>query len=89
MADTESCSSRAVDFAPIQSRKLRQKIDVYNEFLCRFRDLNIEEASFPAFEDELWTHFSRLPTRYPILNPCFHIFSFPFPFAYYSMNLLG
>ncbi|XVE56227.1 hypothetical protein DITRI_Ditri03aG0221000 [Diplodiscus trichospermus] len=66
MADTESCSSRAVDFAPSQSRKQRQKIEVYNEVLCRLRDFNIEEASFPAFEDELWAHFSRLPTRYAL-----------------------
>ncbi|XP_022769278.1 serine/threonine-protein kinase STY46-like isoform X2 [Durio zibethinus] len=64
MADTESCSSRAVDFEPSQSRKQRQKIEVYNQVLCRLRDLNIEEATFPAFEDELWAHFSRLPTRY-------------------------
>lgn len=63
MADTESCSSRAVDFAPSQRRKLREKIEVYNEVLCRLRDLNIEESTFPAFEDELWAHFSRLPTR--------------------------
>ncbi|XVE69660.1 hypothetical protein DITRI_Ditri10aG0008500 [Diplodiscus trichospermus] len=64
MADTESCSSRAVDFTPSHSRKQRQKIEVYNEVLCRLRDLNIDEATFPAFEDELWAHFSRLPTRY-------------------------
>ncbi|EOY15151.1 hypothetical protein QUC31_000393 [Theobroma cacao] len=64
MGDTESCSSRAVDFAPCQSRKQRQKVEVFNEVLCRLRDLNIEEASFPAFEDELWAHFSRLPARY-------------------------
>ncbi|OMO87315.1 hypothetical protein CCACVL1_09129 [Corchorus capsularis] len=67
MGDTESCSSRAVDFAPVQSvqsRKQRQKVEVYNGILCRLRDLNIEEASFPAFEDELWAHFSRLPSRY-------------------------
>ncbi|XP_022772603.1 serine/threonine-protein kinase STY8-like isoform X2 [Durio zibethinus] len=64
MADTESCSSRAVDLAPSQSRKQRQKIEVYNDVLCQLRDLNIEEATFPTFEDELWAHFSRLPTRY-------------------------
>ncbi|KAK8989079.1 hypothetical protein V6N11_030447 [Hibiscus sabdariffa] len=64
MGDTESCSSRAVDFAPTQRREQRQKIEVYNGVLCRLRDLNIEESTFPAFEDELWAHFSRLPTRY-------------------------
>ncbi|KAG4199989.1 hypothetical protein ERO13_A05G182300v2 [Gossypium hirsutum] len=66
MADTESCSSRAVDFAPSQRRKQREKIEVYSEVLCRLRDLNIEESTFPAFEDELWAHFSRLPTRYAL-----------------------
>ncbi|MBA0866319.1 hypothetical protein Goshw_019972 [Gossypium schwendimanii] len=66
MADTESCSSRAVDFAPSQRRKQRERIEVYNEVLCRLRDLNIEESTFPAFEDELWAHFSRLPTRYAL-----------------------
>ncbi|KAE8659830.1 ACT-like protein tyrosine kinase family protein isoform 2 [Hibiscus syriacus] len=64
MGDTESCSSRAVDFAPSQRRKQRQKVEVYNEVLCRLTDLNIEESTFPSFEDELWVHFSRLPTRY-------------------------
>ncbi|KAL4278063.1 hypothetical protein GQ457_03G037820 [Hibiscus cannabinus] len=64
MGDTESCSSRAVDFAPTQRREHRQKIEVFNGVLCRLRDLNIEESTFPAFEDELWAHFSRLPTRY-------------------------
>ncbi|KAK8642322.1 hypothetical protein V6N13_011670 [Hibiscus sabdariffa] len=65
MGDTESCSSRAVDFAaPGQRRKQMQKIEVYYEVLCRLRDLNIEESNFPAFEDELWAHFSRLPMRY-------------------------
>ncbi|OMO75455.1 hypothetical protein COLO4_26070 [Corchorus olitorius] len=69
MGDSESCSSRAVDFAPgqsVQSRKQRQKVEVHNEILCRLRDLNIEEANFPAFEDELWAHFSRLPSRYDV-----------------------
>ncbi|XVF63602.1 hypothetical protein PTKIN_Ptkin09bG0099700 [Pterospermum kingtungense] len=64
MADTESCSSRAADFAPSQSRKQRQKVEVYSEVLCRLRHLNIEEATYPVFEDELWAHFSRLPARY-------------------------
>ncbi|XP_021902760.1 serine/threonine-protein kinase STY8-like isoform X2 [Carica papaya] len=61
--DTESCSSRAVVFAPSQSRKQRQKVDVCIEILCRLRELNIEEASLPGFEDELWAHFHKLPTR--------------------------
>ncbi|CAK7346099.1 unnamed protein product [Dovyalis caffra] len=61
MGDTESCSSRAVDSVP---RNQRQKLDVFNEVLCRLKESNDEETSLPGFEDELWTHFCRLPTRY-------------------------
>lgn len=65
MADTESCSSRAVDFAPSQSRKLqtRNKVEVYQEVLCRLKETNEQETRKPGFEDELWTHFHRLPKR--------------------------
>ncbi|KAJ7966923.1 putative Protein kinase [Quillaja saponaria] len=66
MGDTESCSSRALDFGPSQSRKHRIKADVYNEVLRRLRELNVAEAVLPGFEDELWTHFLRLPTRYAL-----------------------
>ncbi|XP_057987575.1 serine/threonine-protein kinase STY46 isoform X1 [Hevea brasiliensis] len=66
MGDTESCSSRAVDFLPNQSRNQRQKIEVYNEVLCRLKDSNDEDARLPGFEDELWAHFNRLPTRYAL-----------------------
>ncbi|XP_011003100.1 PREDICTED: dual specificity protein kinase shkB-like isoform X1 [Populus euphratica] len=61
MGDTESCSSRAVDFVP---RNQRQKLDVFNEVLCRLKESNNEEASLLGFEDELWDHFCRLPPRY-------------------------
>lgn len=64
MGDTESCSSRAVDFAPSQSRKRRQKVEVYHQVLCRLKETNEEETRQPGFEDELWTHFCRLPNRY-------------------------
>ena len=63
MGDSESCSSRAVDFAATQSRNQRQKTEVYNDVLSRLRDLNDEEARLPGFEEELWAHFYRLPTR--------------------------
>ncbi|XP_044480260.1 serine/threonine-protein kinase STY46-like isoform X2 [Mangifera indica] len=68
MADTESCSSRAVDFAPSQSRKLqtRNKVEVYQEVLCRLKETNEQETRKPGFEDELWTHFHRLPKRYAL-----------------------
>ncbi|KAJ4702200.1 putative Protein kinase [Melia azedarach] len=66
MGDTESCSSRAVEFVPSQSRKQRLKVEVYNEILCRLKELNEEETKQPYFEDELWAHFYRLPNRYAL-----------------------
>ena len=64
MDDTESCSSRAVDSAPTQIRKRKQKFEVYHEVLRRLKESENEEASQPGFDDELWSHFNRLPTRY-------------------------
>ncbi|KAH7523458.1 hypothetical protein FEM48_Zijuj06G0013200 [Ziziphus jujuba var. spinosa] len=66
MGDTESCGSRAVDFSPTLSRKHKQKVDIYDEVLHRLRDLNVAESWLPGFEDELWAHFCRLPTRYAL-----------------------
>ncbi|XP_062163681.1 serine/threonine-protein kinase STY46-like isoform X4 [Alnus glutinosa] len=66
MEDTDSCSSRAVDFAPTLSRQQRQKLDVYNQVLHRLRELSFAETSLPGFEDELWAHFNRLPARYAL-----------------------
>ncbi|OMO80028.1 hypothetical protein CCACVL1_13213 [Corchorus capsularis] len=65
MEDNESCGSKAND-SPVQSRQQRKKLDVYNEVLRRLRDSDIEEANRPGFDDELWTHFNRLPTRYAL-----------------------
>ncbi|XP_052203136.1 serine/threonine-protein kinase STY46-like [Diospyros lotus] len=64
MEDTESCSSRASESVSAQSRKRRQKVEVYHEIVRRLRDSDHEEASQPGFEDELWAHFNRLPIRY-------------------------
>lgn len=64
MGDTESCSSRASEWSPIQSQKKRQKIEVYYEVLRRLRELNSEEDFSPEFEAELWSHFSMLPLSY-------------------------
>lgn len=75
MGDAESCSSRAVDFSPIQCRKQRQKVEVYEEVLCRLKETNEQETRQPGFEDELWTHFYRLPKRYS--NLALHDFFFP------------
>lgn len=64
MGDTESCSSRVCNSWWNQNRKQRQKVEVYNEVLSRLRELNVPEATVPGFEEELWAHFYRLPTRY-------------------------
>ncbi|KAL5778292.1 hypothetical protein ACOSP7_011218 [Xanthoceras sorbifolium] len=66
MGDTESCSSRAVDYLPRQNRKHKQKVEVYNQVLCRLREFNEEETRRPGFEDELWNHFYRLTDRYAL-----------------------
>ncbi|KAL4616350.1 hypothetical protein ACB092_07G193300 [Castanea dentata] len=49
-----------------QTRQQRQKLEVYNEVLRRLRDSNNDEALQPGFDDQLWTHFNRLPTRYAL-----------------------
>ncbi|KAL9445786.1 hypothetical protein AB3S75_013634 [Citrus x aurantiifolia] len=68
MGDTESCSSRAVDFvwSESKSRKQRVKVQVYNELLFRLKQSNEEEIRQPHFEDDLWAHFYRLPSRYAL-----------------------
>ncbi|EYU17550.1 hypothetical protein MIMGU_mgv1a004130mg [Erythranthe guttata] len=68
MGDSESCSSRQSEWspAPVQSRKRRQKVEVFNDVLDKLRELDIEEAAEPGFEDELWAHFSMLPLRYAL-----------------------
>ncbi|XP_019244333.1 PREDICTED: serine/threonine-protein kinase STY46-like [Nicotiana attenuata] len=45
-----------------------QKLAVYNEVLRRLKESNNAEAQQPGFDDELWAHFSRLPTRRYALN---------------------
>uniref|UniRef100_A0A2N9FAY4 Protein kinase domain-containing protein n=1 Tax=Fagus sylvatica TaxID=28930 RepID=A0A2N9FAY4_FAGSY len=69
MVDTESSTSGGLNFARTPSRFIRekkQKIDKYNEVLHRLKDLDFEESNLPAFEDELWAHFDRLPARYAV-----------------------
>ncbi|KAI5647769.1 hypothetical protein M9H77_33774 [Catharanthus roseus] len=63
MEDNESCSSRVVESS---SRQHRKKVEVYNEVLRRLKESNHPEAQAPAFDDELWAHFNRLPTRYAL-----------------------
>ncbi|KAL5788926.1 hypothetical protein ACOSP7_005875 [Xanthoceras sorbifolium] len=68
----ESCGSRASDSsatsspAAVQSRQQRQKMAVYNEVLRRLKESDNEDANQPRFDDELWAHFNRLPTRYAL-----------------------
>ncbi|KAK8505843.1 hypothetical protein V6N12_042868 [Hibiscus sabdariffa] len=64
--NNESCGCKAKEASPFQSRRhqQRQKLEVYNEVLRRLRESGKDEANRPGFEDELWTHFKRLPTRY-------------------------
>ncbi|XP_024024562.1 serine/threonine-protein kinase STY46 isoform X1 [Morus notabilis] len=67
MGDTESCSSRAVDMSSsTQNRKHKQKVHIYNVVLRRLMALNVADSRIPGFEDDLWAHFYRLPTRYAL-----------------------
>ncbi|XP_043811800.1 serine/threonine-protein kinase STY46 isoform X3 [Manihot esculenta] len=76
MEDNESCGSRVHDtttssssspsLSLAQGRHQRQKLEVYNEVRRRLKESNNEEANRPGFDDELWAHFHRLPTRYAL-----------------------
>ena len=63
MEDNESCSSRVVESTAVNSRQQRMKLEVYNEVLWRLKDSDNKEAKEADFDDELWAHFNRLPTR--------------------------
>ena len=65
MGDTASCSSGILNSGwNHRCPKQRQKVGVYNEVLCRLKELNVPEAVVPGFEDDLWSHFYRLPARH-------------------------
>ena len=49
---------------------MQQKLEVYNEILRRLQESNHEEANLPGFDDQLWTHFNSLPTRYVCVCVC-------------------
>ncbi|KAK9944258.1 hypothetical protein M0R45_009832 [Rubus argutus] len=69
MEDNESCGSRVHDTSsPSQSqtRQQRLKLEVYNEVLRRLKNSKNDEAILPGFDDQLWAHFNRLPTRYAL-----------------------
>ena len=50
--------------AGVQSRKQQQhhhhKLEVYTKVLAR---LHAAEERAPGFDDDLWSHFNRLPAR--------------------------
>ncbi|KAA8535958.1 hypothetical protein F0562_028436 [Nyssa sinensis] len=66
MEDNENCSSRVVESSPANTRQQRQKLEVYSEVLRRLKESDNQEAKEPGFDDELWAHFNRLPTRYAL-----------------------
>ncbi|KAJ8427118.1 hypothetical protein Cgig2_030280 [Carnegiea gigantea] len=79
--ESSSCNSRAAETqtqtqtqtqtaaavgGPANQRQQRQKLEVYNEVLRRLKDSNNPESLLPGFDDELWSHFNRLPARYAL-----------------------
>ncbi|KAL6963654.1 Serine/threonine-protein kinase sty46 [Sarracenia purpurea var. burkii] len=64
--DNESCGSRVIGSLPTNYRLQRRKLEVYNEVLRRLKESNNQEAMEPGFDDDLWAHFHRLPTRYAL-----------------------
>ncbi|CAN4107315.1 unnamed protein product [Withania somnifera] len=65
--NNESCVSRVVDSATSSGRYHSKKLEVYFEVLWRLKQQSDNhEALQPAFDDELWAHFNRLPTRYAL-----------------------
>ncbi|KAK8945838.1 Serine/threonine-protein kinase HT1 [Platanthera guangdongensis] len=64
--DAESCGSRAMLEKPSQLQRDLRKLEVYNEILRRLKDAGSPEVLSPSFEEELWSHFNRLPARYAL-----------------------
>lgn len=67
VGDSESCGSREAESSTVDSRQGRKKLEVYNEVLRRLREADHPGAQDPAFDYQLWAHFSRLPSRLPLL----------------------
>ncbi|KAI4320930.1 hypothetical protein MLD38_034362 [Melastoma candidum] len=49
-----------------RGRRSRQKSDVYDEVLRKLRESHVSDLGIPGFEDDLWSHFNRLPIRYAL-----------------------
>ncbi|CAK7329436.1 unnamed protein product [Dovyalis caffra] len=64
--NTSTTSSASVSQRRQQQQRMQQKLEAYNEILRRLKESNHEEANLPGFDDQLWTHFNRLPTRYAL-----------------------
>lgn len=65
--DSMSMESKRPSTAVMNNNNNRnqiQKLEVYNEILLRLKESNNDEAKEPGFDDELFAHFNRLPTRY-------------------------
>ncbi|XP_073140394.1 serine/threonine-protein kinase STY46-like isoform X2 [Henckelia pumila] len=66
MGDSDSCSSRASEWSPSRGRERGLKAEVFQEVKHRLKELEVDEAAGPGFEDELWAHFCMLPLRYAL-----------------------
>ncbi|KAK8944175.1 Serine/threonine-protein kinase HT1 [Platanthera zijinensis] len=64
--DAESCGSRTMPEKPSLLQRDFRKLEVYNEILRRLKDAGSPEVLSPSFEEELWSHFNRLPARYAL-----------------------
>lgn len=65
--DSMSMESKRPSTAAMNNNNNRnhiQKLEVYNEILLRLKESSSDEAKEPGFDDELFAHFNRLPTRY-------------------------
>jgi hypothetical protein len=65
-----------------QQQRMQQKLEVYNEILRRLQESNHEEANLPGFDDQLWTHFNSLPTRYVCVCVCVCVFQHMYMYLY-------
>ncbi|XP_023766449.1 serine/threonine-protein kinase STY46 isoform X1 [Lactuca sativa] len=67
--DSMSMESKRPSTAAMNNNNNRnhiQKLEVYNEILLRLKESSSDEAKEPGFDDELFAHFNRLPTRYAL-----------------------
>lgn len=62
MAEEDTESRCSIPVATL-TRNQKLKVNIYNQVLARLKYSDIAEAQLPGFEDQLWAHFNRLPTR--------------------------